>query len=104
MRTVQGVPARRRWGCCIIVEKYDIPGVGIGFGVQMKYYTAAQAPKPELLSSFRAAAKLAPLKQLLLLFLHFTKKFYGFSAKLPYNISQHSKCLLSLACNLEIHL
>jgi hypothetical protein len=50
--------------------------------VKVKYYTAAEATKPELLSSLRAAAKLAPLKHLLLLFLHFAKKFYGFSAML----------------------
>jgi hypothetical protein len=56
--------------------------VGIGYGVQVKYYTVAGATKPELLNSFRAASKLAPLKHLMLLFLHFVKKFYGFSAML----------------------
>ena len=55
----------------------------------MKYYTVAEATKPELLSSLRAASKLASLKHLMLLFLHFAKKLYGFSAMLLYNVSQH---------------
>jgi hypothetical protein len=43
---------------------------------------SSEATKPELLNSLRAASKLASLKQLMLLFLHFVKKLYGFSAKL----------------------
>jgi hypothetical protein len=56
----------------------------------MKYYSAAQAPQPGLLNSLRAASKLAPLKQLMLLLLHFVKKLYGFSARLLHNISKQS--------------
>jgi len=59
--------------------------------IAMKYYSAAEAPQPELLNSFRAASKLAPLKHLMLLFLHFIKKFYGFYARLLHNISKQSK-------------
>jgi len=32
------------------------------FGVKVKYYTVAEATKPEPLNSFRAASKLAPLR------------------------------------------
>jgi hypothetical protein len=64
----------------------------------MKYYSAAEAPQPELLNSLRAASKLAPLKHLMLLFLHFIKKFNGFYARLLHNISQQSKFVMHYRC------
>ena len=69
----------------------------------MKYYTVAEATKPELLSSLRAASKLASLKHLMLLFLHFTKKLYGFYARLLHNISQQSKILICYTISYSLH-
>jgi len=54
-----------------------------------EYYSAADAPEPELLNSFRASSKLAPLKQLMLLFLHFIKKLYGSYTRLLHNVQSN---------------
>jgi hypothetical protein len=52
-------------------------------------YSAADAPEPELLNSLRAASKLASLKQLMLLFLHFVKNLYGSYTRLLHNIQSN---------------